>query len=358
MTSENFFALLPEIVLAAVAIGIYMVGAFVGSPRLWRWIAMAALALAGIALWTGGGEPPQTVVADPLAVYGRWFSLAAGIILLLMAWRPVSTSEAPEYCGTLLLLITGLVLASAAGDLILVFVGLELVSIPTYILLYLGRRDIRSQESTAKYFYLSILSSATLLYGLSFLYGLAGRTDLGLIHARLVWARGEFRDPGAGRAGLDPGRVGIPHCRRSISLLCSRCVPGYHARQCGPPGRRAQDCRSDRSHSPDQGGAARHRVVCVDCRACPGDPHHDFGQRDGSLAEKPAAIVGVFVDCPGGIHADWPGRLPRLAARRTGSMGWNQWFALVPGRLFRGHSWHVRRIGGLGSRRPAGCHPG
>jgi NADH-quinone oxidoreductase subunit N len=186
MTSENLVPLLPEIVLAVAAIGIYMAGAFVESPRLWRWIVLAALALAGIALWTGGGDPPQTVVADPLALYGRWFSLAAGTILLLMAWRPVSTSEAPEYCGTLLLLISGLMLASAAGDLVLVFVGLELVSIPTYILLYLGRRDTRSQESTAKYFYLSILSSATLLYGLSFLYGMAGRTDLHLIHAKLI----------------------------------------------------------------------------------------------------------------------------------------------------------------------------
>ena len=56
----------------------------------------------------------------------------------------------------------------------LLFVGLELISIPTYVVLYLGRRDAFGQEATAKYFFLSILSSALLLYGFSFLYGLAG----------------------------------------------------------------------------------------------------------------------------------------------------------------------------------------
>ena len=172
--------------LAAAAVGIYMGGAFAQRPRLWRWIAMAAIAPAAAALAAVSIAPPETVVADPLAAYSRWLSLTAGVVLLLMAWRPPKEGEAAEYSATLLLLIAGLMLAVAAGDLVLLFVGLELVSIPTYILLYMGRRDVQSQESTVKYFYLSILSSAMLLYGLSFLYGLAGRTDLQFIHAQLV----------------------------------------------------------------------------------------------------------------------------------------------------------------------------
>jgi NADH-quinone oxidoreductase subunit N len=62
--------------------------------------------------------------------------------------------------------------------LILLFVGLELVSIPTYVLLYVGRHDAQGQEAASKYFFLSILSSAVLLYGFSFLYGMAGSTRL------------------------------------------------------------------------------------------------------------------------------------------------------------------------------------
>ena len=77
-------------------------------------------------------------------------------------------------------------LVAAAGDLVLLFVGLELISIPTYVLLYLGRRDAAAEESAAKYFFLSILASAMLLYGFSFLYGAAGSTDLAAIAARLA----------------------------------------------------------------------------------------------------------------------------------------------------------------------------
>jgi NADH-quinone oxidoreductase subunit N len=69
-------------------------------------------------------------------------------------------------------------LAASAANLVLLFVGLELISIPTYILLSLGRRDPASQEAAAKYFYLSVLSSAILLYGFSFLYGTTGTMQL------------------------------------------------------------------------------------------------------------------------------------------------------------------------------------
>jgi NADH-quinone oxidoreductase subunit N len=76
------------------------------------------------------------------------------------------------------LMLVGLMIVAAANELILLFVGLELVSIPTYIVLYIGRSDARGQEAASKYFFLSILSSAVLLYGFSFLYGAAGSTRL------------------------------------------------------------------------------------------------------------------------------------------------------------------------------------
>ena len=66
------------------------------------------------------------------------------------------------------------------------FVALELISIPTYVLLYLGRRDAQGQESAAKYFFLSVLSSAILLYGFSFLYGVGGSTQLTAVRAALA----------------------------------------------------------------------------------------------------------------------------------------------------------------------------
>ncbi len=115
---------------------------------------------------------------DPLSTFGRWFALGVGAVMVLMAWRPLSMGGTPEYLGSLLLIIAGLMLVASAANLVLLFVGLELISIPTYILLSLGRRDPAGQEAAAKYFYLSVLSSAILLYGLSFLYGTTGTMQL------------------------------------------------------------------------------------------------------------------------------------------------------------------------------------
>jgi NADH-quinone oxidoreductase subunit N len=120
-----------------------------------------------------------------LSAFGRWFALAVGAVMVLMAWRPLATGATPEYLGSLLLIIAGLMLVAVASSLVLLFVGLELISIPTYILLTLGRRDPAAQESAAKYFYLSILSSAVLLYGLSFVYGATGTMQISVISAKL-----------------------------------------------------------------------------------------------------------------------------------------------------------------------------
>ena len=83
------------------------------------------------------------------------------------------------------MMLAGLMLAATANDLVLLFVGLELVSIPTYIVLYIGQHDSRGQEAASKYFFLSILASAVMLYGFSFLYGVAGSTRLDQIAAAL-----------------------------------------------------------------------------------------------------------------------------------------------------------------------------
>ena len=108
----------------------------------------------------------------------RWSVLALGLALVAIASGTVTGSLATEFLGSLLLMIAGLMLVAVAKDLVLIFLGLELVSIPTYVILYLGRGGTSAQEATTKYFFLSILSSAWLLYGFSFFYGVAGSIDL------------------------------------------------------------------------------------------------------------------------------------------------------------------------------------
>jgi NADH-quinone oxidoreductase subunit N len=187
MTTATIHLLTPEIVLIVAAVAIYMGGVFSSERRAWSWIAGGALALAAVALWTQHGPAGVSgpLNLDALAWFMRWLALAFGGLLVLSAARPLESNGTSEYVGSLLLTIAGLMLVAGADEMVLLFVGLELISIPTYLLLYLGRSDVPCQESTVKYFFLSVLSSAILLYGLSFLYGVAGATVLPDIRAAL-----------------------------------------------------------------------------------------------------------------------------------------------------------------------------
>ncbi len=187
MSTEVVAYLSPEIVLLLAAIGIYMGGAFTKSAGQWFFWAMGAVLVAALCLWQCSPTAAKTVassvayppvLADGLAHFGRWLALAVAVVMILMSARPLASGGTPEFFGSLLLIIAGSMLVSTASNLVLMFVGLELVSIPTYIILSLGRRDAHSQEAAAKYFYLSILASAVLLYGLSFLYGTTGTMQL------------------------------------------------------------------------------------------------------------------------------------------------------------------------------------
>lgn len=178
----------PEVLLVAGASAICVAGAFTSRPGLWRWIALAGLLAASVALLVvpSGRVPGIPLDVDLLALYVRWLGLGAGLLLVGTAWRPLPGPATAEFMGALLLAVAGVMLTASARDLVVLFVALELVSIPTYIVLYLGRHDAASQEAAAKYFYLSILASAILLYGFSFLYGVSGSMDLAVVRHRLA----------------------------------------------------------------------------------------------------------------------------------------------------------------------------
>lgn len=128
---------------------------------------------------------------DKLAVYIKLLGLIGVGILILFSWDEVGDRLAAEYHACLLVIAAGVGLTGAANDLVLLFLALELISIPTYIILYLPRSDDAAQEAGAKYFLLSIFSSGMMLFGFSYLYGLTGTTNLQAIASA-------FNAPGAG----------------------------------------------------------------------------------------------------------------------------------------------------------------
>ena len=146
---------------------------------------MAAVALVA-ALWSScsrsaTGRPTSTRRSrstTPSRGYARLVLLLTGLILLALAHDQVDDARAAEFFGALLMINAGAMLVAAANELVFLFVGLELVSIPTYLLLYLPRRTASTQEAATKYFFLSIFSSGLLLFGLAYLYGLTGVSNL------------------------------------------------------------------------------------------------------------------------------------------------------------------------------------
>ena len=191
MSPDNVALLMPEIVVLIVALWAYVGGVFTRTSGIWSWIALGGL---GVAAWhlaqqadaSVGTAGADFLLFDSFSYRFRFVALIVGAVFVLVFARSAARRDTGETIGTLLVLVAGMMLVVTANDLILLFLALELISIPTYVLLYLARRDAAGQEAVAKYFFLSILSSALLLYGFSLLYGLAGSTNLARIHAQLA----------------------------------------------------------------------------------------------------------------------------------------------------------------------------
>jgi NADH-quinone oxidoreductase subunit N len=180
---QTFVVLLPEILLVLTATAMMTAGAFVRLPRR-VWCATSAAAL-GVALLALLGVAHQstdpyasTVLNDSFSLFGRAVFVLTGLIVLALAHDQVDDARSAEFFGSLLFINAGAMVVASANELVLLFVGLELVSIPTYLLLYLPRRTTTTQEAATKYFFLSILSSGLALFGFAYLYGLTGVSNL------------------------------------------------------------------------------------------------------------------------------------------------------------------------------------
>ncbi len=180
---QTLLILMPEILLLLAGIGMMTASPFVRlTCRSWCTLAATALfvALIGLLLTARLQTDMYAAVAlnDSLGFYGRLMAILTGMILLALAHEEPQDDRAGEFFGALLMITTGAMLVTTANELVFLFVGLELVSMPTYLLLYLSRRTATTQEAATKYFYLSIFSSGLLLFGLAYLYGVAGVSNL------------------------------------------------------------------------------------------------------------------------------------------------------------------------------------
>jgi NADH-quinone oxidoreductase subunit N len=138
--------------------------------------------------------------ADGLAYFVRALTFCLGPVLLVILTRQIDDGSSAEAHACLLTILAGTNFVAMSTDLVGLFLALELVSIPTYVFLYLPRRDVQMQEAALKYFLLSVFSSAFVLFGMSWLFGATGTTNLREISAQIAIAAAA--NPQEGVAGV------------------------------------------------------------------------------------------------------------------------------------------------------------
>jgi NADH-quinone oxidoreductase subunit N len=146
------------------------------------WTALATVILALWFTWQSDSSPDTFASIGlwltPVASFVRWITLGLAVMILLINWTQPDHGEGGEYFAMILFSLLGVLLTALANDWVILFLALELVSIPTYVLVALSRQDARATEAGLKYFFLGAFAAALLAYGVSFLYGATGTTAM------------------------------------------------------------------------------------------------------------------------------------------------------------------------------------
>ncbi len=186
----DWAALSPLVALAGGACIVLMIG--LARSRFVRTQAVPTLALVTLAVTAGLGvwqwDTDTTIIEGALAIDDLTLMLTmvfvvGGAAAVLLSWRERAALEAGEgeYYALLLTSVLGMVVLVAANDLVILFLGFELLSIPLYVLCATRMRREASLESGLKYLIIGSVGSATLLYGLALLYGASGGTSFDAI---------------------------------------------------------------------------------------------------------------------------------------------------------------------------------
>jgi len=184
----------PEAFLSVAAMAILLLGAILGDRAKARLghATLGALIVAGLLVPRFGLDEAcfgfsGMFVQDGFAVAFKMIFLLVGILTVLVSFDFLRARGIPsgEFCALLLFSIVGMMLLASAHDFMLLFVGLELTSLSTYILVGLMKKDLWSNEAAIKYFLLSIFASAVLLFGISVLYAAAGTTNFAQIQKQM-----------------------------------------------------------------------------------------------------------------------------------------------------------------------------
>jgi NADH-quinone oxidoreductase subunit N len=192
--SVTLAASVPEMILSVGAMILLLVAGWRGDEAS-KGISWAAVALFVAATFSLAGAPSHAgsaygglYRADAFAGFSKLLIYVASAVSIMLApgWFSRTGVMRAEYPILILLSATGMGIMVSAGDLLTLYVGLELQSLAAYVLASFMRNDLRSAEAGLKYFVLGALASGILLYGISLLYGFTGTTQFAGVHAAMA----------------------------------------------------------------------------------------------------------------------------------------------------------------------------
>ncbi|MDQ4025335.1 MAG: NADH-quinone oxidoreductase subunit N, partial [Actinomycetota bacterium] len=196
----DWHALAPEVVLTVAACAVLVADLFL--PRDAKWLAMPLSAaglvgtLAAVVSLVGQGDRLTLGGAfevDTFALVFKGLFCVIGLIVLAISYDYFRDGDYAqgEYYFLLLSALLGTLVISSARDLVSLFIAIELISIPGFVMTGLRKRDVKSNEAALKFFLFGVLSSAVMLYGMSLVYGVTGEVRLDAIREALQGRGGD-----------------------------------------------------------------------------------------------------------------------------------------------------------------------
>jgi len=185
MISSSFDAIIPMLCVTLAGLVVLLAEAFRGRGEKMPIGGLAIIGLVGagaasILLWNRNATSFGVVTADNFSLFVNLVLVAVGILTVIFSSQTVERDGIPagEYYALMLFAIVGMMLMGQATDLLVMFLALETMSIAVYVLTGIRREQQQSTEAAFKYFLLGAFASAFFLYGIAFLYGVTGSTNL------------------------------------------------------------------------------------------------------------------------------------------------------------------------------------
>ncbi len=182
----NLGPVMPEILMTALALIVLLVDLLVKRKEIVALMSIAGVALIALSVAKSSGVTfGGLYIADGYSMFFKFIFFINVILSVLISMKYIIIEKVNygEYYSLILFSTIGMMIMASAADLIVLYLGLELMALSTYVLAGFIRHDARSSEAALKYFLLGAFSSAFLLYGISIIYGLTGTTDINAIAA-------------------------------------------------------------------------------------------------------------------------------------------------------------------------------